>query len=66
MPGGDRFSRDHDQTGDINGDGIIDLLFRARSDDDGATDTGAVYVLFMNINRMFLSNQKNIYVTRCE
>ena len=56
--GGDRFSRDHDQAGDINGDGIIDLVVGARSDDDGATDAGAVYILFMNRNGTVQSNQK--------
>lgn len=55
---GDRFSRDHDQAGDINGDGIIDLVVGARSDDDGATDAGAVYILFMNRNGTVQSNQK--------
>ena len=25
LDNGDRFSRDHDQAGDINGDGVIDL-----------------------------------------
>lgn len=44
----DRFSRDHDSAGDINGDGITDMVVGARSDDDGATDAGAVYILFMN------------------
>jgi hypothetical protein len=58
IQGGDRFSRDHDQAGDINGDGIIDLVVGARSDDDGATDAGAVYILFMNQNGTVQSNQK--------
>lgn len=43
----DRFSRDHDLAGDIDGDGVPDLVVGARSDDDGATDAGAVYILFM-------------------
>lgn len=55
---GDRFSRDHDQAGDINGDGIIDLVVGARSDDDGATDAGAVYIVFLNSDGTVLSNQK--------
>lgn len=55
---GDRFSRDHDQAGDINGDGIIDLIIGARSDDDGATDAGAAYILFMDRDGTVQSNQK--------
>ncbi len=58
LESGDRFSRDHDQAGDINGDGIIDLVVGARSDDDGATDAGAVYIIFMNIDGTVQSNQK--------
>ena len=55
---GDRFSRDHDVIGDVNGDGIIDLVVGARSDDDGQEDAGAVYILFMNNDGTVQSNQK--------
>lgn len=55
---GDRFSRDHDIAGDIDGDGISDLVVGARSDDDGATDAGAVYILFMNADGTVKSHQK--------
>ena len=58
LDAGDRFSRDHDVAGDINGDGILDLVIGARSDDDGQTDAGAVYVVFMNENGTVQSNQK--------
>ena len=58
LDAGDRFARDHDQAGDINGDGVIDLIIGARSDDDGATDAGAVYILFMNNDGTVQSNQK--------
>lgn len=54
----DRFSRDHDVIGDVNGDGILDLVVGARSDDDGAIDAGAVYILFMNEDGTVQSNQK--------
>lgn len=55
---GDRFGRDHDKAGDIDGDGIIDLVVGARSDDDGAKDAGAVYILFMNSDGTVKYNQK--------
>ncbi len=55
---GDRFGRDHDVIGDVNGDGVKDLVIGARSDDDGQTDAGAVYILFMNNDGTVQSNQK--------
>jgi len=58
LDSGDRFSRDHDQAGDINGDGVIDLVIGARSDDDGQTDAGAVYIVFMNNDGSVQFNQK--------
>jgi len=60
----DRFGRDHDNAGDIDGDGVTDLIVGARSDDDGPTgadsltDAGAIYVLFMNENGTVRENQK--------
>ncbi len=58
LDAGDRFGRDHDQAGDINGDGIVDLIVGARSDDDGAVDAGAAYVLFLDANGAVISHQK--------
>ena len=58
LESGDRFGRDHDIAGDINGDGVADLVVGARSDDDGATDAGAVYILFMNADGTVNSHQK--------
>jgi len=58
LDAGDRFGRDHDAIGDVNGDGVIDFVVGARSDDDGAIDAGAVYILFMNRDGSVASNQK--------
>ena len=58
LDGGDRFSRDHDVIGDIDNDGVLDLVIGARSDDDGATDAGAAYILFMNSDGTVKSHQK--------
>ncbi|WP_245557516.1 FG-GAP-like repeat-containing protein [Neolewinella persica] len=58
LDSGDRFSRDHDVAGDINGDGVLDLVVGARSDDDGQTDAGAAYILFLNTDGTVQSNQK--------
>ncbi|MHA7943231.1 integrin alpha [Formosa sp. 3Alg 14/1] len=58
LDSGDRFARDHDAIGDVNGDGVIDYIIGARSDDDGAVDAGAVYILFMNRDGSVASNQK--------
>lgn len=58
LDAGDRFGRDHDAVGDVNGDGVIDYVIGARSDDDGEEDAGAVYILFMNADGTVLGNQK--------
>ena len=44
--------------GDLNGDGITDLAVGACYDDDGGTDHGAVWILFMNTNGTVASHQK--------
>lgn len=48
LDNGDRFGRDHAEIGDVNGDGINDVIIGARSDDDSEVDAGAVYILMMN------------------
>lgn len=47
LNGGDRFGEALANAGDIDRDGIIDLAVGAPGDDDAATDSGAVWLLFM-------------------
>jgi len=44
--------------GDIDEDGIPDIAVGAERDDDGATDAGAVYIVFMNSDRTAKGYQK--------
>src|SRR5690606_28305455 len=44
--------------GDINNDGINDLAVGAYADDDGGTNTGAVWILFLDTNGTVKSHQK--------
>lgn len=55
---GDIFGQDHDQAGDVNGDGVIDIVVGSRTADDGGTNNGAVHILFMNNDGTVHSNQK--------
>lgn len=54
----DRFGAAARGIGDVNGDGIEDIAIGANGDDDGGTDKGAVYILFMNANGTVASHQK--------
>ena len=44
--------------GDLDGDGVGDLAVGAPRDDDGGTDRGAVWVLFLNTDGTVKSHQK--------
>jgi len=55
---GDNFGRYAESIGDLNGDGVEDLVVGAASDDDGFTDAGAVYILFLRGNGSAASYQK--------
>lgn len=44
--------------GDLNGDGVPDLVVGGTGDDDGGTDRGAVWVLFLNADGTVRSHQK--------
>ncbi|NNL68490.1 MAG: hypothetical protein HKO70_00835, partial [Acidimicrobiia bacterium] len=54
----DHFGRSVASIGDVDGDGITDLAVGAPFDDDGGSDRGAVYVLFINANGTVKSEQK--------
>lgn len=47
LGGGDALGTALADTGDFDGDGISDLLLGAPGDDDGGTDSGAVWLTFM-------------------
>jgi hypothetical protein len=44
--------------GDLNGDAILDIAVGAPLDDDGGTDRGAVWILFMNADGTVQFSQK--------
>jgi len=46
----DQFGRSIVRLGDLDGDGVTDLMVGAHTDDDGGVDKGSVYVLFMHAN----------------
>jgi len=54
----DQFGGAVASAGDINGDGIPDLVVGSTGCDDGGTDRGAVYILFMNRDGTVQSEQK--------
>jgi len=54
----DLFGYECEGIGDLDGDGIEDLAVSSRLDDDGATDAGAVWILFLNLDGTVKSKQK--------
>ena len=54
----DRFGESMSGIGDIDGDGVVDLAVQAFEDDDGASDAGALYILFMHPNSTVKGYQK--------
>ena len=55
---GDTFGFSVASPGDLDGDGIGDLAVSAIQDDDGSTDQGAVWILFLNADGTVASEQK--------
>ena len=54
----DNFGYSVASIGDLNGDNVPDLAVSAHNDDDGGSDRGAVWILFMNANGTVKSQQK--------
>lgn len=54
----DQFGIGLGSPGDLNGDGTPDLAVGARADDDGGTDRGAVWILFLATDGSVLSHAK--------
>ena len=54
----DNFGVCVDSIGDVNGDNIVDLAVGAYRDDDGGSNRGSVYVLFMDTDGTVKSHQK--------
>lgn len=55
---GDRFGKGLDSIGDINNDGVIDVMVGAHEDDEGGYNHGAAYVLLLNSDGTVLSHSK--------
>ncbi|MGB5306676.1 MAG: integrin alpha [Gammaproteobacteria bacterium] len=55
---GDQFGASIAMLGDIDSDGVTDLAVGAPLDDDSGTDTGALWILFMNSTGTVKAQQK--------
>lgn len=58
LDNGDWFGNAIDTIGDLNNDGIIDLVVGTPGDDDGGSLNGSVYILFMDSAGTVKSHQK--------
>jgi len=55
---GDQFGRAAANVGDLDGDGVVDVVVSSNYDDDGGANKGAIYVLFLNLDGSVKSFQK--------
>ena len=58
LDNGDSFGRSVAKLGDLNGDGFGDIAVGAINDDDGGSNVGAIYILFLDANGQVQSHQK--------
>lgn len=58
LDNGDRFGMSIAALGDLDADGTEDIAVGARGDDDGGTNRGAVWVLFLNTDGTVRAHQK--------
>tara|TARA_B100001057_G_scaffold231612_1_gene231860 strand:+ start:217 stop:1761 length:1545 start_codon:yes stop_codon:yes gene_type:complete len=54
----DRFGYSIANIGDIDNDGVIDIAVGSKDDDDGGINTGAVYIMKLNMDGTVKSSQK--------
>lgn len=54
----DNFGCSVSRLGDVNNDGVLDIAVGAWSDDDGGINSGAVWILFLNVDGTVNSHQK--------
>lgn len=54
----DSFGVSVESTGDLNGNGITELVVGANADDDGGPDNGAIWMLYLNADGTVANEQK--------
>ena len=58
LDNGDKFGNSIGTIGDLNNDNVIDIAVGANEDDDGGTNRGAIYILFLDTSATVINEQK--------